>query len=297
MSYPYLSDLVRETTGISIPLPIPMFGLTVACAVLVGMWVAGREFERISLSGVPKEPIVAGAATPRNVMSDLGAVVVLAGIVGARIFSVFESSDSWNEFIAHPWATLFSRTGFAYYGGLIFGTIAGVIFIKRKALPIRAVLDAVAPAIMIGYAIGRIGCQLSGDGDWGIAADMASKPNWLPLWLWAQTYEHNIAGVVIAAPGVYPTPIYETIMSLIAFAILWSVCKHSRQSGWLFSLFLVLSGIERFLIELIRVNATIEIGGLKATQAEIISSLLVLCGTSGLILFRRHRAAVTISRS
>jgi phosphatidylglycerol:prolipoprotein diacylglycerol transferase len=89
--------------------------------------------------------------------------------------------------------------------------------------------------------IGRIGCQISGDGDWGIAANMALKPDWLPSWLWAQTYDNNIYGELIAAPGVYPTPIYETAMALLCFALLWPCGAIHSRIGWLFSLYLLLA--------------------------------------------------------
>ena len=107
-------------------------------------------------------------------------------------------------------------------------------------------LDAVSPALMLAYAIGRIGCQISGDGDWGIAADLAAKPGWLPDWLWAQTYDGNIAGVLIDPPGVYPTPIYESVMAFIAFAMLWRLRKQGHKPGWLFGLYVLLVGLERF---------------------------------------------------
>jgi prolipoprotein diacylglyceryltransferase len=96
-------------------------------------------------------------------------------------------------------------------------------------------LDAAAPAMMLGYAIGRLGCQLSGDGDWGIAADFALKPNWLPDWLWAQTYENNIAGVAIPPPGVYPTPLYEIAMALTLAWLLWTLRSQRHRAGFLFS--------------------------------------------------------------
>jgi phosphatidylglycerol---prolipoprotein diacylglyceryl transferase len=297
MSFPYLSDLIRETTGIALPLPIPMFGLVVAIAVVTGLWLAGRELDRLRLAGRLGAAFNtdANSMAPRDLMSELGVIVVLSGIIGARVFSIFESFD---DFLANPWGAIFSRNGFTFYGALVFGTIAGVIYIKRKTLPIRAALDSVAPSIMLGYAIGRVGCQISGDGDWGTTANMAAKPAWLPVWAWAQTYDHNIVGAVIAAPGVYPTPIYETLMGLIVFAVLWSVRKHDRTSGWLFSLFLLLSGVERFLIELIRVNATMVMFGIKVTQAELISCALVIAGLVGLVLLRnrplltRHSATV-----
>ena len=95
---------------------------------------------------------------------------------------------------------------------------------------------------------------------------MSLKPAWLPTWLWAQTYDHNITGVAIPPPGVYPTPIYETLLGLAAFGLLWAARKHPYRTGWLFALYLVLSGTERFFIELIRVNPHVQLFGLAASR-------------------------------
>ncbi|MDB5919335.1 MAG: diacylglyceryl transferase [Massilia sp.] len=141
---------------------------------------------------------------------------------------------------------------------------------------------------MLGYAIGRIGCQIAGDGDWGSAANMSLKPDWLPTWLWAQTYDNNIFGEVIAAPGVYPTPVYETLMAAICFAVLWSLRKHRFKPGWLGSIYLVLAGLERLAIEQIRVNPVFEFGGVHATQAEMIAIGLTVAGLVGLAVLSRR---------
>src|SRR5262249_48727544 len=141
---------------------------------------------------------------PENVVVDFGLIAVLAGIVGARIFSMLEVPS---EFLAHPWALIFSRQGFNFFGGLVFGVASGILYFIRHRLPLLITCDAFAPAMMLGYALGRSGCQLAGDGDWGVTADIALKPHWLPTWLWAQTYDNNILGKVIAPPGVYPTPL------------------------------------------------------------------------------------------
>lgn len=186
---------------------------------------------------------------------------------------------------------IFSRSGLSVFGGLIFGAVAGFVLLRRWKLSARPFLDAIAPAIMLGYAIGRLGCQISGDGDWGIAADMALKPVWLPGWLWAQTYDHNIAGVIIPMPGVYPTPIYESLMASACFVLLWAVRKHSCQAGWLFSLYLVLAGAERFLIEQIRVNVRFHFHGLSFTQAELISLVFMGLGAAGMVLLSRPAPA------
>jgi phosphatidylglycerol:prolipoprotein diacylglycerol transferase len=142
---------------------------------------------------------------------------------------------------------------------------------------------------MLGYAIGRIGCQISGDGDWGIAADIAAKPAWLPTWFWAQTYEGNILGAILAPPGVYPTPMYEVLMALAAFALLWKLRVHHHRPGWLFAVYLMLVGVERLLIEFIRVNTTFTLFGVEVTQAQIISVACVIVGCVGMWLLSRPR--------
>ena len=213
-------------------------------------------------------------------------VSVLAGIVGARVFDIFDNLD---QFVADPVSMIFTRAGFSIYGGLCFGIAAGVIFAKRHSIPVIPMLDATAPAMMLGYGIGRIGCQIAGDGDWGIAANLLSKPSWLPDWSWAQTYVGNIAGVVIAAPGVYPTPIYETVMALGIFSILWRLRLHENRAGYLFSIYLLLAGFERLLIEKIRINTRYEVFGAHVTQAEAISILLVIGGLVGVLATLRKR--------
>jgi phosphatidylglycerol---prolipoprotein diacylglyceryl transferase len=297
-AFPYLSDFVRALTSLILPLPLPTFGLMVAIAMLVSVWVARIELRRLHSAGQigfakHNAGRASGAAEtytpPQEIISDLAFLVFFAGIVGARAFHLLETPQ---EFLANPWGMIFSRGGFTFYGGLIVGTLVGVAYVKRKRFSIPAFCDALAPAMMLGYAIGRVGCQLSGDGDWGISVDLAAKPAWLPLWFWAQTYENNIAGVMIAAPGVYPTPLYETLMCLLAFAILWCVRKHPFKAGWLFSLYLVLVGVERLLIEQIRVNTTISLFGMAITQAEIISVALVAMGVGGIAFLSRRRKHV-----
>ena len=194
-----------------------------------------------------------------------------------------------NDKIARSSSMILTRTGFSIYGGLCFGIIAGVIYIKRRSIPVIPMLDATAPSIMLGYGIGRLGCQISGDGDWGIAANMALKPNWLPDWLWAQTYDGNIAGVIITPPGVYPTPTYEIGMALCVACVLWILRIHKHRPGYLFSLFLLLAGFERIVIEKIRVNVRYDLLGTSVTQAEAISFLLIIAGLVGILATLRTK--------
>lgn len=298
MSYPYLSDVVRALTGLDLPLPFATFGILVACAMFAAAGCLGAELRRLYEAGalLPGRRRVRGrdgsedwvVKPPHELVSNLTMLVMFTGIVGARLFHILENTA---QFQADPWSMIFSRAGFSVFGGLIVGTLAGLVYVRRWQLPVRPMLDAVAPAMMLGYAIGRLGCQVAGDGDWGTAANMALKPDWLPTWFWAQTYDNNIYGEVIAAPGVYPTPVYESFMALGCFALLWALRRHPFGTGWLFSLYLLLAGAERLLVEQIRVNPPYDIGGVHATQAELIAAALIVAGIVGLVLLGRRKEA------
>jgi phosphatidylglycerol---prolipoprotein diacylglyceryl transferase len=277
MSFPYITDIFNALFGTHWALPIPTFGVVVAAAIVIATSVARRETRR--LENIGKLPFRA-----HLVVGDLALVSALAGIVGARVFYII---DHPIQFIADPTALIFSRAGFSIYGGLLFGVCAGVLFLRRRAVPIAPMLDATAPSMMLGYAVGRLGCQFAGDGDWGIASNMALKPTWLPSWLWAQTYDGNIIGVVIPEPGVYPTPIYESAAAFILFAVLLALRSEVQRPTYLFSAYLIFAGFERLLIEKLRINPEHDWLGIQLTQAEAISVLLVVAGLFG-VLFTLH---------
>jgi phosphatidylglycerol:prolipoprotein diacylglycerol transferase len=279
-AFPYVTDAINAAFGTHWRLPVPTFGLVVAISAVVGSAIATQCVTQSEKLG--KLPI-----GTRAIVADTAFVCFLAGIIGARVFSIFEN---FSLFLADPLALILTRNGFSIYGGLAFGLVAGIIYVKRRSIPILPMLDAVSPALILAYGIGRLGCQLSGDGDWGISAKLALKPSWLPEWLWVQTYDGNIVGVPIAPPGVYPTPIYETIAALVLFVILWLFQSHRNRAGFLFAVYLLATGFERLLIEKIRINTRYDVFGVYVTQAEVISVLLVMGGLLGvLITFRKHR--------
>ena len=274
MAFPYITDVLNAILGTHWMLPIPTFGAVVAAAILIATHVARMEVKRAERARrLPP--------STHSVVGDLALVSAIAGLIGARIFHIVDHSA---QFLADPAAMIFSRAGFSIYGGLFFGIAAGVLFLKRRGVPIAPMLDATAPSMMLGYAVGRLGCQLSGDGDWGIASDMTLKPDWLPGWLWAQTYDGNILGVVIPEPGVYPTPIYESAAALVLFAVLWALRSETQRPAYLFSVYLLLAGFERLLVEKIRINPQHDWLGIAVTQAEAISIVLVVAGLLGLLL-------------
>ncbi|HET9279531.1 MAG TPA: prolipoprotein diacylglyceryl transferase family protein, partial [Flavitalea sp.] len=165
--------------------------------------------------------------------------------------------------------------------------------------------DAAAPALMLAYSVGRIGCQVAGDGDWGIPTGRPNPISWLPDWMWGYTYPNNVAGEGVRIPGCtddkfcfqlaephFPTPFYETVICFMLFLILWSVRKRLKIPGTLFALYLMLNGVERFFIEKIRVNIKIQVVGFQFTQAELISFLLFISGLALWFYLRKRNTIV-----
>ncbi len=235
---------------------------------------------------------------PHQLVGNMTLIAALTGLLGAKIF---HNLENWDTFVADPVGALLSFDGLTMYGGLILASITLIIYGRKNNIPTPHLIDSAAPSLMIGYAIGRIGCHLSGDGDWGID-NLAPKPSWLnwaPDWLWSYDYPHNVVnyGEPIAncdaerycnhlVPPVFPTPFYETLMCLFLFLILWNLRKRITTPGVLFSLYLIFNGIERFFIEKIRVNTLYHINGFGFTQAELISTILFILGVIGIFYFR-----------
>jgi len=279
--YPRLSDLFRALFGIEFPFPIYSFGVMVALAILTGAYLGARELDRKyangSVGGVSL-PGERGEESPSVLVGTLAIIAAGMGIVGAKLFTILGNPG---RFLLDPAGMLFSTGGLTFYGGLLVAGVTIVWYLRRHDLAVAPVADAAAPGLMLAYGIGRIGCHLAGDGDWGVAADLAAKPDWLPTWLWAETYPNAIIGP--PPEPVYPTSVYEAVAATLLFAGLWALRRHPFRAGWLCSLYLVLSGVERVLIEQIRVNPEYTLFGVTPTQAEIISVLLVAAGIAGLV--------------
>lgn len=236
---------------------------------------------------------------PHQRVGDITVVAAIFGILGSRLFSIFENMES---FFRDPLGQLFSGSGLTIYGGLILAFIAVYYYVKKNGIPPIHVMDAVAPALIVGYGVGRLGCQFSGDGDWGIVNELA-KPGWffLPDWLWSYSYPHNVLneGIPIVgcefihcselSPGVFPTPIYETFFCLLIFLILWALRKRLHVAGALFFVYMILNGIERFFIEKIRVNEKYDFLGLDLSQAQYIAIAFILVGIGALVYLYKFK--------
>ena len=265
-----------------------------ALGILYG-YLRYRDKEKQRL---PEPKLVDEEMHPYQLTGNITLLAAGAGLAGAKLF---DGLENYKDFFQHPLEYLFSFSGLTVYGGLIAGSIAILYYIKRKGLPMLPFMDAAAPAMMIGYSIGRIGCQLAGDGDWGIA-NPAPKPHWmsfLPDWMWAFNYPHNVIDRGIPIIGcadvhcsvldvpVFPTPFYETVVCAILFFILWGMRKRITTPGVIFCIYLMMNGVERFFIELIRVNIKYNVFGVEITQAQIIAPIFFLVGLFGIFYFRK----------
>lgn len=240
---------------------------------------------------------------PHDRVGEMTILALIFGLFGAKLFDIFEN---WSDFLKEPGAYLFSPSGLTFYGGLICAAIAIWVYAKKHNIGFWHLNDAAAPALMLAYGTGRIGCQVAGDGDWGIVNTSPKPWSWLPDWMWAYNYPHNVNESGHPIPGcigkycnelvppVYPTPFYEVIMGILLFVLLWSVRKKLKVPGQLFALYLMVNGLERFLIEKIRVNTRLNLFGFQPTQAEVISTLLFVSGLIiWVVLTRRPKSAIS----
>ena len=245
------------------PLRLYSFGAMLALAFLASGLVVENGLERRGLDRGHVTPIVLWAA--------------LGGIVGSRLLALV---NEWQEFVAAPLEKLITGAGFVWYGGLAGGFVAVSLYIFLRGLPWLVVVDAIAPGLALGQAIGRVGCQLAGDGDWGSVSTLP----------WAMAYPHAIFGWDLA-PGVlvHPAPVYETILYSGIFLVLLRQSQRSDElaPGTVLFTYLILSSIARFLIEFVRIEPRLWLG---LTEAQWFGIASLAAGVLGLLWGgRRHR--------
>jgi phosphatidylglycerol---prolipoprotein diacylglyceryl transferase len=234
------------------PLTLQTFGICFALGFAACGLIAARRLREI---GKP----------PEWAYETIFAALV-GGLVGARVDYIVQNWDSAHHDLL---GSLFSGSGLVWLGGVVGGAIAVVVWAWRRGFLGLALLDYTAPLLALGYAVGRIGCQVSGDGDYGKASDLP----------WAMAYPHGTKPIDVK---VHPTPIYESLaMGLTALA-LWRLRDRFRP-GILFALWLVLSGLERVLVEFIRRNDTVALG---LTLPQLISVAMVAAGAVWLVRAR-----------
>ena len=242
---------------------------------------------------------------PYELMGSILLWAAVCGFAGAKIFNALEN---WGDFLNDPVGMLIGFSGLTFYGGLICGGAAVLYIAWKHGIKPLDMLDIGGPGIMLGYGLGRIGCQVSGDGDWGID-NLAPKPHWLswaPDWMWAFKFPHNVNNIGVAmlnctgkycrelAVPVFPTSFYESVICILLFLFLWSIRNKIKHPGVLFGIYMILAGTERFFIELIRVNTKYHVAGISFTQAELISIFMVAGGA--VLCFTQLNKKVTATK-
>ncbi|OQP66576.1 hypothetical protein A3860_13935 [Niastella vici] len=360
--YPDLQYLFEQVFKTNVPSFLGLFktfGFFVALAFLAAAYLLQKELRRKEATGLlqpellplpkAKKYLSKGDITtntqdlvpvyPHKRVGEVVLIAAIGGLVGAKVFNALES---WDQFTADPISSLLSGSGLTFYGGLIVAALLIFNHCRKHKINFIHFCDAIAPALMLGYGIGRLGCHFSGDGDWGIfnsayisAPDASLKaitaneynqailnatdyyltnfgtvtdvpyayvtaPSGLPTWLFAMNFNHNVNNEGIPISGcvgkychmlpmsVFPTSLYEAVICIFLFILLWWLRKKLKPGMHLFGLYLVLNGLERFSIEKVKVNYRYDWGFIHPAQSEIISIILLITGLF-IIFFYRSR--------
>jgi phosphatidylglycerol:prolipoprotein diacylglycerol transferase len=257
------------------PIPVYSYGLMLGLSFIIASWLLSKEFKRKKID--------------ENVAINITFIALIGGVIGSKLLYIIEE---WSTIMGMPTSKifstdgLFSPAGLTWYGGFILATGLIYLYVRSKKIPFLKVCDATAPSLAIGYGIARIGCHLSGDGDYGLP--VSEFMSWVP---WGTDYSkgtlppsvafrgsdvsNKFGGVVPDTTLCHPTPMYELLFAIIIFAFLWQKRKSFKNDGKLFGLYLILTGVARFLVEFIRLNPKL-IG--MFSEAQVISLVLIVLG-------------------
>jgi len=267
------------------PVPVYSYGLMLGICFIVASWLMQREFKRKKLD--------------ENAAINITFIALVGGVIGSKLLYVIEE---WKAISSMPASKmfstdgLFSPAGLTFYGGLILATAMIYLYTRAKKIPFLRVCDAAAPSLAIGYGIARIGCHLSGDGDYGLP--VSEFMSWVP---WGTDYSNGTLPPSIAFRGTdlaakfggvvpdntlcHPTPMYELVFGVLIFWFLWRKRTIFKGDGKLFGLYLILAGAARLLVEFIRLNPRYVLG---LSEAQLISVVLI-----GVGLFLYYRKPTT----
>jgi phosphatidylglycerol---prolipoprotein diacylglyceryl transferase len=235
------------------PLDLQTFGICFAFAFVASGAIFGRRLRELG--------------KPADWTYEAVFAALIGGVVGSRVDFLIQN---WDEVSGDLLGNIFSGSGLVFFGGLIGGAVGVLLWAWWRGWLGWDLLDTAAAPIAIGYTVGRIGCQVSGDGDYGVESDLP----------WAMAYPE---GTVPTDETVHPTPVYETLTMGLATLVLWHL-RDRFARGVLFGLYLIIAGVERFLVEFIRRNDAV-VAGLTVPQ---LFSLAMLAGGTALVLARRN---------
>ncbi|WP_313997569.1 prolipoprotein diacylglyceryl transferase [uncultured Paenibacillus sp.] len=235
------------------PLPINTLGVSVALATLIAIWMMTRTARKEGIQ-------------PPDVMMDVAVLGVLGGMIGARLWYVL---FNWDYYVENPMEIfMIWMGGLAIQGGILGGTLIGIWIAKKKKLPVWQVADIVAPALILGMAIGRFSDFLTGDA-YGIPSDSIFAVSYPP-----GTYVYNVFG----STPVFPAPLFEAFGDLIILGILLFMKNRNPFRGFLFLLMLALYSASRFTLEFWRGDSLRTIYDLKVAQLTALATILIAAG-------------------
>ena len=278
------------------PFTVYSYGLMLGIAFIIASYILSKEYERRGL--------------PPSMATEITLIAIIFGILGSKILDLIEN---WDTFIKNP-LIAFSPGGLTFYGGLILATLVIWLYIRKKKVPFLFIADATSPSLILAYGIGRIGCQLAGDGDYGIPtklpwgmnfANGTVKPHYALIQYYKDhpeqavkdNYAHLSAQVIRTdnygtitkfdeVIRLHPVPIYEFLLALIIFYVLWKLRKKDWVDGKLFMLYLILAGLERFVVEFIRLNPRLMLG---LSEAQLISVVMMIIGALGFYYLTKNK--------
>jgi len=249
------------------PITVYSYGMMMALGFLAADFVVSSECKRRGLNPDFASALVVWAA--------------IGGIACSRLYSVIDNFQAYEH---DPWSIILSGSGFVWYGGLIGGLLAAILVARYYRISIGATADMAGPALVIGQALGRIGCHLSGDGDWGMPTTLpwgVQYPNaivgWGPSTVLKTDANHHLVSAFFPGVRVHPTPIYEAIAYTLIFLFLWSRRTKTTVPGQIFYLYMMLAGTARFLVEFLRVNPRVLMG---LSEAQLIALTMMVVGTT-----------------
>jgi len=281
------------------PITINSFGLMLGLSAIVGSFILGRELRKRKIN-----PEIAGTVT---------VVALIAGVIGAKLLHLIEN---WGMFVADP-STAFSPSGLTWYGGFVLGILAVILYVRNKRVPVLRFLDALGVALIVAYGIGRVGCHLAGDGDYGTPTTLPwgtlyAQGTAKPSDMLEEFFERNpderefwhydslrtiLGGLDDRGRPYYrfdeltpchPTPIYELLLGIVGFFFLMNVWKPGHTDGILFVIYLMTASLFRFAVEFLRLQPKLLFG---LSEAQLFAICLFALAIGGMTVLRSRSSS------
>lgn len=299
--FSYHDDFLRSPLKFMLSVQGSMPFAIVGCLFFCWLIYWQKKQERL------KEPIKTKVIVrPYQLMPKLIIWAAIWGFLGAKVFNLLEHIQLYSTYTL---SDFLKYSGLTFLGGLTFGALSYLYIGYKNGMKLNDLADIGSPGMLVAYGVGRIGCQLSGDGDWGIVNSLPKPFNWLPDWMWSFNFPHNVINEGVYINGcsgnfcsvlptcVFPTSFYESVIILTCFLILWMYRRRIKLPALMFCFYLFVMGFERFFIEKIRVNFKYDILGFYLSEAQLVSMLFILLGTIIMCYIFLNKSKILMNRN